>query len=193
LFGIDTLVQDDSLLGLPLLIIRLRGGGINLKTQELPLKRFIIALTAVATLAGCNLKGSSIPGAAIPFAKADYTIMGATNAEECGTYIVGIDFVHIFKNEGAVVAPGTFTLDDVGGAIGAGATTGRLSPEGSRALYYALEKMPEATHLLAPRVNVEITGIPMGPSPYAPILFGKRCASVEAHGVKIGARPNAQQ
>ena len=157
------------------------------------MKRFLIALTAVAALTGCNMKGTSIPGAAIPFAKADYTIMGATNAEECGTYIIGIDWVHIFKNEGAMVAPGTFTLQDAGGAIGAGATAGRLSPEGSRALYYALEKMPEATHLLAPRVNVETTGIPLGPSPYAPILFGKRCASVEAHGVKIGDRPNAQQ
>jgi hypothetical protein len=157
------------------------------------LKRFIIALTAVATLAGCNMKGTSIPGAAIPFAKADYTIMGATNAEECGTYIFGLDLIHIFNNEGAMVAPGTFTLQDAGGVIGAGATSGRLGPEGSRALYYALEKMPEATHLLAPRVNVESSGLIMGPSPYAPVLFGKRCASVEAHGVKIGSRPNAQQ
>lgn len=158
------------------------------------MKRFLFAIAAIAAVGtGCALKGATIPGAPIPFAKADYTVLGATNAEECGAYILGIDFGHLFKNEGAAIMPGNYGLD---GAIGMQAgfvQTGAMTAEGRRALYVAMEKMPEATHLLAPRVTMETTGIPIGPVPGARPLFGKRCATVEAHGVKIGDKPTSQQ
>ncbi|MEY3212704.1 MAG: hypothetical protein RIT28_3185, partial [Pseudomonadota bacterium] len=130
------------------------------------MKRFLFAIAAIAAVStGCALKGATIPGAPIPFAKADYTVLGATNAEECGAYILAIDFGHLFKNEGAAIMPGSYGLD---GAIGMQAgfvQTGALTAEGRRALYVAMEKMPEATHLLAPRVTIETTGIPLGPVP----------------------------
>jgi hypothetical protein len=157
------------------------------------MKRLVLALSAVAMMTGCALKGSTVPGAPIPFAKADYTVLGSTNHEECGTYIFTIDFGHLFKNEGASIMPGTFTLD---GTLGTGAAvmhSGMLGPEGSRAMYYALEKMPEATHLLAPRVHTELKGVPLFPSAGAPVLFGTRCTTVEARGVKIGDRPTVNQ
>jgi hypothetical protein len=157
------------------------------------MNRLALAAVALLVTTGCALKGSSVPGASIDFAKADYTVLGATNAEECGTYILGIDWGHLFKNEGAMIAPGSFTMTGTAGLGAAGVHNALLAPEGRRALYMSLEKMPDATHLLAPRVNVEIKGVPLGPSPYAPLLFGQRCATVEARGVKIGDRPTVNQ
>ena len=86
---------------------------------------------------------------------------------------------------------GSFTLDGSAGALAVGAHDGAMTPEGRKALYMALEKMPEATHLLAPRVTVEASGITMLKSTHP--IFGKRCATVEARGVKIGDRPTANQ
>jgi hypothetical protein len=152
------------------------------------MKRFLFAIAAIAAVGtGCALKGATIPGAPIPFAKADYTVLGATNAEECGAYIIGIDFGHLFKNEGAAIMPGSYGLD---GAIGMQAgfvQSGAMTAEGRRALYVAMEKMPEATHLLAPRVTIETTGIPIGPVPGARPLFGKRVLVTRAESQAVPA------
>lgn len=59
-------------------------------------KLFVLAVLA---LGGCNLKSHSIPGAPLPFASVNYTVMGATSAEACGTYIFGIDFGHLFVDQ----------------------------------------------------------------------------------------------
>ncbi|MCB9791817.1 MAG: hypothetical protein H6741_03735 [Alphaproteobacteria bacterium] len=156
------------------------------------MKRFVLASLALALATGCAMKGRTIPGAPIPFAKADYTVLGATTAEECGSYLFGINIAALFKNEGAMITPGTFTLDGTAGLGAAAVNTATLTAEGSKALYMALEKMPDATHLLAPRVYVEANGITLGPS-HAVVLFGKRCATVEARGVKIGDKPTVNQ
>jgi hypothetical protein len=145
-----------------------------------------IALTALLAGSGCTLKGARIPQADIPFAKADYKVLGETNAQECGTYAFGIDWGHLFKNERASSSGGG------GGDLASilvGLIPSGMPPEGSRALYYALEKMPEATHLLAPRVQTTTQGVLLGPV----VFFGKRCASVTAHGVKIGNGPTTYQ
>lgn len=155
------------------------------------MKRLLLAAVALAAFTGCSMKSASIPGAPIPFAKADYTVLGSTNAEECGSYILGINIASLFKNEGGLILPGSFTLDGSAGALAVGAHDGAMTPEGRKALYMALEKMPEATHLLAPRVTVEASGITMLKSTHP--IFGKRCATVEARGVKIGDRPTANQ
>ncbi|MCB9758866.1 MAG: hypothetical protein H6739_03425 [Alphaproteobacteria bacterium] len=156
------------------------------------MKRFALAALALGIFTGCSMKGSTIPGAPIPFAKADYTVLGATNAEECGSYLFGINFAALFKNEGAMITPGTMTLDGTAGMGAAAINMGVMTAEGSKALYMALEKMPEATHLLAPRVHIEANGVTLGPS-HAIVIFGKRCATVEARGVKIGDKPTANQ
>ena len=138
-------------------------------------------------LAGCNLKYHAVPGAPLPFASVDYTVMGATSAEACGTYILGIDFGHLFADqEGSASAAGG---DDPLAAI-VGLIAGGGSPESARALYDALEKMPDATNLYAPKVHTTVTGF----APFGMPIFGKRCAAVEARGVKLGTGPvpNAQ-
>lgn len=142
--------------------------------------RTILFGFVLAGLSGCALKGAKVPGAHIPFAEADYTVMGKTTADTCGTYIFGIDWGHLFTNQGAyrsapeaVGAFGLpFSLPFLSGA----------SPEERRAMYLALEMIPDATHLLEPRVETTVTGL----SPYGVPLFGKRCATVHARGVKIG-------
>lgn len=151
------------------------------------MKKILLALTVLAA-SGCNFKDHYVPDSGIVLAHADYTVMGATSAEACGTYIFGIDFGHLF-------------VDSQGGARGGGSSDplsaligmlpiGGAVPEEGRALYDALEKMPEATHLLANKAHVTTTGF----APFKTPIFGKRCAAVEARGVKIGKGPvpNAQ-
>ena len=154
----------------------------SLATEGNYMKNLILGLAALATLAGCNLKSHTLPGAPLPFASVDYDVMGATSAEACGTYIFGIDFGHLFTdNQGASGGGGGDALSMIIGMIGVGG----LSAEGSRALYDAMEKMPEATNLYAPKVHETVTGF----SPFGMPIFGQRCAEVEARGVKLGKGP----
>jgi hypothetical protein len=147
------------------------------------MKNLLLALAAMATLAGCNLKSHTFPGAPLPFASVDYDVLGATSAEACGTYIFGIDFGHLFTdNQGAAgAAAGGDPLSAILGLL----PIGGPSPEAGRALYDAMEKMPEATNLYSPKIHETVTGI----SPFGMPLFGQRCAEVEARGVKLGKGP----
>ena len=141
------------------------------------------AAVAALPLAGCALKSAQIPSADIPFAKAGYTVLGETTEEACGTYILFIDWGHLFADEGGSVKAG----GDLTALLSS--FTGGGSPESSRALYHALEKIPEATHLLDTRVESSVTGL----APFGFPMFGQRCATVHARGVKIDERPNPEQ
>jgi hypothetical protein len=142
------------------------------------MRRVILALAAGALVAGCTMKKHGVPGANPEFAKADYTVLGKTNHEECGTYILGIDWGHLFANQKAAVSGGGGGLLDL-------LPFGGMGPEESRAMYHALDKMPEATHLMAHRSHTTASGVLLGMFP----IFGERCSSVEARGVKIGDKP----
>src|SRR4051812_14820775 len=141
-----------------------------------------LVLLAALFAGGCNLKYHSIPDSGIVMAHADYQVLGATSAEACGTYIFGIDFGHLFTDsQGAASAGAGSGIGAILGLLGVGAP----SPEAARALYDAIEKMPDATNLYAPKIHTTVTGI----SPFGTPIFGQRCASVEAHGVKLGRGP----
>ena len=148
------------------------------------MKNIVLALAAFATLAGCNFKHHSFPGAPLPFASVDYDVLGATSAEACGTYIFGIDFGHLFVDQQGGASGGGGGGDALSMIIGLVAGSG-TSPEAGRALYDAMEKMPEATNLYAPKIHETVTGI----APYSMPIFGQRCAEVEARGVKLGKGP----
>ncbi|MDG1481440.1 MAG: hypothetical protein P8R54_17730 [Myxococcota bacterium] len=137
------------------------------------MKNTVLIAAAALMLSGCALKSASIPSADIPFADAGYTILGETTEESCGSYILGIDFGHLFSDQGASAG---WSLISSG------------TPESSRALYAALAKIPEATHLLDTRIENESTGLVLGRP-----IFGQRCATVHAWGVKIDERPNPYQ
>ncbi len=111
------------------------------------------------------------------FANADFTVMGRTNAETCSTYAFGLNFSHIFSDNSA----------NVGGSVGGifGSILGGPSGEESRAIYAALEKMPEASHLISPKINSVESGL----APFGLMLFGSKCATVDARGVLIGEKP----
>ncbi len=142
---------------------------------------FVLALPAL--LAGCSYKSASIPGAPLPFASVDYKVMGEVKADACGSYVFGIDFAHLFKDKqgGASGGGGADPLSAILGMLPIGGT----SPEAGRALYKALDDMPEATNLYAPRINEKVTGF----APFGMPIFGERCAEVTAHGVQIGKGP----
>jgi len=149
------------------------------------MRKAFFAVLAMSSLSGCALKGASIPGAAIPWADAGYTVMGKTTEEACGAYIFGLDFAHLFANqEGSVAAAASSDpLSAILGMVSGGGA------EESRALYHALDKIPEATHLLDVRTETSWAGLGTLNLP----LFGQRCATVHARGVKIDERPNPQQ
>jgi len=140
------------------------------------IKNLGIAVLFSTIAAGCSFKSARIPSAAIPFAEADYQVMGKTKAETCSSYILGIDWGHLFSNQAATipVAAGGFSLPFVGGG----------NSEERRAMYMALEKMPKATHLLDPRFEGSVKGLVLGRP-----IFGERCATVHAHGVRIEEKP----
>lgn len=128
--------------------------------------------------AGCTLKNAAIPGAPITFANADFTVMGRTNAEECSTYAFGINFSHLFSDSHA----------NVGGSVGGGllgSLLGGTNAQESRAIFAALEKMPEASHLISPRIVSTESGL----APFGIMIFGSKCATVDARGVIIGTKP----
>ena len=147
---------------------------------------FVWGMVAAFSLSGCGMKTRTIPEAGIPFASADYRVLGSTSAEACGTYILGIDFPHLFDDtQGRTSASSANPFSAIIGLLpNAG------GPEAGRALYDALEKMPEATNLYAPRIETRASGLLFLGRP----IFGQRCATVEARGVKIGTGPvpNAQ-
>ena len=142
----------------------------------------ILVLPALL-LTGCNLKSHSVPGAPLPFASVNYEVLGPTSAKACGSYAFGIDFKHLFADSQGSAA-GTDPLSSVLSAV---PLLGG-PPEAGRAIYNALDKMPEATNLYAPKVHVTTTGL----APFGVPVFGKRCAEVEARGVKIGKGPVPQ-
>ena len=146
-------------------------------------KTLLLAAALAAGLTGCSLKGARAPQAPIPFADAGFTVMGSTTEEACGTYIF-IDWGHLFANQKASLA-----MPSTGGFALPALPIGGPTPEEKRALYHALDKIPDATHVLDVRAETRTTGFaPMG---YP--VFGQRCATVHARGVKIDERPNPQQ
>jgi hypothetical protein len=145
------------------------------------MNKILIAATVLMSV-GCNFRYRSIPDSGISMAHADYTVLGTTTAEACGTYILGIDFGHLLNDqEGTAAASAASPLGAIMGLLPGGGGT----PEASRALYDGLEQMPEATNLYAPRINTTVTGL----APFGIPFFGKRCSEIIAKGVKIGKGP----
>jgi len=134
------------------------------------------------TVAGCAYTHETIPEANIPFAKASYELGGETSAESCGVYIMGLNFASLFGTDTAAMSGGARAMNPLSMLLGGGI------PEQGEALYNALQSMPEATHLLKPRVVNTFAGIGNMSIPF----FGSRCSTVKAHAVKMGG-PNAAQ
>ncbi len=142
-------------------------------------------VAAALLLAGCSYKNHNAPGFGARWASVDYTVLGETSAEACGTYVFGIDFGHLFQDKAGATSGGGGgdPLSAILALVGVGGGT----PEEARALYEALDKMPEATNLAAYRSHVTSDGLTAGK--FAMPIFGRRCATIVAHGVKMGKGP----
>lgn len=110
-------------------------------------------------------------------------MLGETSAEACGTYVFAIDFGHLFTDK---AGNATFGEPDPILLILSGLLSAS-TPEEARALYEALDKMPEATNLAQYRRHVTNDGLTLGK--FGPPIFGRRCATIVAHGVKMGKGP----
>ena len=141
----------------------------------------VLVSLAMMTAAGCSWTHETIPVADIPFAKASYELGGETSAESCGVYIMGYNFANLFGTDTAATSGGA-AANPLAALLGGGII------EESEAIYNALQSMPEATHLLSPRVVNSFAGIGTLGMPF----FGSRCSTVKAHAVKMGG-PNAAQ
>lgn len=147
------------------------------------MKKFAI-LAAAVLLSGCSYKNHNAPRFDARFASVDYSVLGETSAEACGTYVFGIDFGHLFTDK---AGNATYGAADpwllILGIVGFWGPT----PEEARALYEALDKMPEATNLAEHRSHVTNDGLTF--LKFGPPIFGRRCATIVAHGVKMGKGP----
>lgn len=143
----------------------------------------LLPLLLLPVVAGCSFKYHGIPGAPLRFASVDYTVLGETTAEACGVYVFGIDFPHLFVDKQMGSGGGFNPMDILVGALSGASASGNA--ETGRALYDALEKMPEATNLYAARTHTTVEGFVPAGMP----IFGKRCSRVVAHGVKLGKGP----
>lgn len=131
-----------------------------------------MALALVAS--GCASRVQQVPPFRPDWEPAGWEVVGRTNHEECGLYVLFIDWIHLFSNRRARVT----------GAFGIPVLAPQFGPEESRALYEALAKMPEATHLLAHRTHVQTQGVVLFGRP----MFGERCAAVDARAVRMADR-----
>ena len=142
--------------------------------------RLLLCFCMVVSGVGCAASHEVVPTASIPFAEADYELGDSTSAEVCSAYILMIAWGKIFGRDTAFhsVPSAGPSIPFVGGLM----VFGGASPEAEEAMYVALEKMPGATHLLAPRVKTTFVGVGTTTVP----LFGERCGRVEAKSVTIG-------
>ncbi len=113
-----------------------------------------VLVAAIGFISGCTSMSKDtriIAAQGIRLVPIDYTVIGDTAAEDTRTYILGVDFAHIFKD---VLAA------NVDQTTGRGILDTILAPKEDMAkrgaLYKALEKIPQADRLLDPRWTVEV-------------------------------------
>jgi hypothetical protein len=111
------------------------------------LKTILVAVAVMALGTGCMMVSNSTPQVAVPLqevtTKATYDIIGPAQGESTGAYVLGIIPV---KGENKT------------GAIGTSLNLRKLySPVQRAAIYNAIESVPTADALLAPRFQTTVT------------------------------------
>ncbi len=121
------------------------------------MKKSVLILAAFAFLSfmiGCTSMSKDtriIAAQGLRLVPMDYDVIGDTAAEETRTYILGIDFAHIFSDEMAASVEEDTNIGFI--------YTLMAPPEDKvkrGAMYKALEKVPQADRILEPRWTVEV-------------------------------------
>ncbi|MCA9492026.1 MAG: hypothetical protein KC621_18965 [Myxococcales bacterium] len=131
-----------------------------------------LRLLPLVALCACATRVHHVPELKPAWSEGPWEVEGRVRTESCAIYILAVDWPHLFADEsarvdGAVLRP----------------PWSRVVPEERRALYDAMQRLPDATHILAPRSHVETVGVSILGRP----LFGERCAAVDVTGVRFGA------
>ncbi|MCB9686916.1 MAG: hypothetical protein H6735_17890 [Alphaproteobacteria bacterium] len=123
-------------------------------------------------LGACATRVHHVPELKAAWSEGPWVVEGRVRTESCAIYILAVDWPHLFADQRARVD---------GAALRP--PWSRVVPEERRALYDAMQRLPDATHVLAPRGHVETVGVSILGRP----LFGERCAAVDVTGVRLGA------
>ncbi len=113
-----------------------------------------VLVAAIGFISGCTSMSNDtriISPQGIRLVPIDYTVIGDTAAEDTRTYILGVDFAHIFSD---VLAANVDENTGRGFLSTLLASKEDMAKRG--ALYKALEKIPQADRLLEPRWTVEV-------------------------------------
>jgi hypothetical protein len=143
-------------------------------THRITILALLVGLFAMVGT-GCSFNHANVPNAPIEFAASDYELGDKVSQETCNTYILGINFAGLFGSDTATVPSPASALPIP--LPGSGA-----APEVTEAMYMAVQKMPNATHVVQPRTHVSMSGLTLGS---AFPIFGKRCGKVEAHSATV--------
>ena len=113
-----------------------------------------VIVAAAGFMVGCTSMSKDtrvIATQGVRLVPVDYEVIGDTAAQDTRTYILGIDFAHLFNDELAA------NIDE---NTDKGLMYKLLAPKEDKAkcgaLYKALEKVPQADRLLEPRWSVEV-------------------------------------
>ncbi len=127
-------------------------------------------------LTACNKRTSrmaSVGSAELPLAPVGYKILDWTTVEACSSYAFSFRVPQSGKQRFGYISRGAI----IGGAL--------RDPDSSEALFAAMESLENATHLLNPRFEVEVSGLTMFGSP----IFGRRCSTVRVRGIAVESQP----
>lgn len=126
----------------------------------------------LAALVGCATRVHHVPELRPEWAEAPWEVEGRIRTESCSIYLLFVDWTHLFGDERARIDGRSHPRPPWSPVV----------PEERRALYAAMQRLPDATHVLAPRSHVETVGVSVLGRP----LFGERCAAVDVTGVRLG-------
>ena len=140
------------------------------------MKRMAIFFAASCLiLTSCSFKHARMDAADLPLAPADYEVLGWVTETACADYILGIFRTPQDgpKNVMGFLSPGSI----IGGAI--------PDQDSADAMYKAMLRYPDATHLLAPRFRIEAKGVVFA----GVVIFGERCSEVRVRAVSVKNGP----
>ncbi|HCH67006.1 MAG: hypothetical protein CL927_19220 [Deltaproteobacteria bacterium] len=148
------------------------------------MKRILLVLAMLSVGSGCKYSArtnNTVSANGLQLAEADYEVLDWVDAKACATYIFFLRIPEKDEDEKGGKREGIISA---GSILGGG---GAPDPDSADALYGALVKMPEATHLINPRYTVQSSGFLAGL--LGRPMFGRRCAKVRARGLSLGAGP----
>ena len=114
----------------------------------------LVVFAAASLVIGCTSMSKDtrvIATQGVRLVPIDYEVIGDTAAQDTRTYILGVDFAHLFNDEMAASVEENTDQGLLNKLLGP------IEEKSKRgAMYKALEKLPQADRILEPRWTVEV-------------------------------------